>query len=661
MMLTEIRTEATGSGTPDGAHLRYRPHLDGLRAVAVYLVVAYHAGLGVFSGGFIGVDIFFVLSGFLVTKILVRDLASVGRVRGPAVLRAASSTDPPGRVRDARRDRARLLRRRNAGGGTRRARRIPGAFLYVANWYFIRQSTDYFAANVDVQPGVDFWSLAVEEQFYLVWPMLLGGLYLVTARAGRWRWWTVRTSRRSRRDSCRRSPHSVSARRELSRAYYGTDTRAYQLLAGAALALTPQLIHVGARWRRLAPWVSALSLAGLMALATSRFDMSPISRGVLVAALTVILLAALENARGGFAKNMLSTGPFTYLGRISYGAYLWHWPVIVIVAYDRSLSPISLFAIACLLATALAALSFHLIERPIRASRTLDRYKTPIIATGLAASVVCGAVVMPAILDSESSTVIALPGAGTASGLQLLDWRVAKNDRPDLPDCLGQCGAAVHSRDRHRIASSAHGRQPRMDVDPRPSPRSRSSARGHCRLRRIRPARGRSTCKCSTRREPRARNARPIGTTASSRTLDPDLIVLVHQALRRRRPAAFRSSPRTAAWSYPGTPQHEPLLMNASSASLRELQRPGRELLILEPVPDAPPGTDHSPASRAGVLPRAARTRRPDSPRRSSSSTEPKRVNPASRHSISIARSAHAGRRATPWSATSSREAMRPT
>jgi peptidoglycan/LPS O-acetylase OafA/YrhL len=588
-MLTETRTEATGSGSPDGAQLRYRPHLDGLRSVAVYLVVAYHAGLGVFSGGFIGVDIFFVLSGFLVTKILVRDLASVGRVRGRQfyarrvrrILPAAAVTlvvtaliysvvATPAEAIDAL-------------GGFR------AAFLYVANWYFIHQSTDYFAANVETNPVLTFWSLAVEEQFYLVWPMLLGGLYLVTARAGRWRWWTVRIL-----VIAAGLASAIAALRlgetELSRAYYGTDTRAYQLFAGAALALTPQLIHVGARWRRLAPWVSALSLAGLMALATSRFDMSPITRGVLVAALTVILLAALENARGGFAKNILSTGPFTYLGRISYGVYLWHWPVIVIVAYDRSLSPISLFAIACLLATALAALSFHLIERPIRASRTLDRYKTPIIATGLAASVVCGAFVMPAILDSESNTVIALPGTGNASGLQLLDWRVAQDDRSALPDCLGhavqRCTVATGTGSRVLLMGDSHAwmwiptfaeiakqRSWTLSVASHPTcPWERH-------LQVLYPTRA----ACEERQTDWYDRVVP--------SLDPDLIILVHQAFD----GAADGLPFVAedgSVAYPGTPQHEPLLMNASSASLHELQRPGRELLIIEPVPDAPPGTN---------------------------------------------------------------------
>src|SRR5262249_1681212 len=122
----------------------------------------------------------------------------------------------------------------NAAGGFR------ASFLYVANWYFIHQSTDYFAANVNASPVLHFSSLAVEEQFYLVWPMLLGGICLLAARARRWKWWVVRAAVLAiALASMLEALHFASG--NLSRAYYGTDTRAYQLLLGALLALTPQL------------------------------------------------------------------------------------------------------------------------------------------------------------------------------------------------------------------------------------------------------------------------------------------------------------------------------------------------------------------------------------------------------------------------------------
>ena len=145
------------------------------------------------------------------------------------------------------------------------------AFLYVANWYFIRQSTNYFAANVNSNPVLQFWSLAVEEQFYLVWPLLFGGLYLLTRRMLRWQWWVIRAV-----VVTVGAASMIAALRltetNLARAYYGTDTRAYQLLAGAALALTPELLHLSPRWVRPARWTAVVALAALVALATSAFD-----------------------------------------------------------------------------------------------------------------------------------------------------------------------------------------------------------------------------------------------------------------------------------------------------------------------------------------------------------------------------------------------------
>jgi peptidoglycan/LPS O-acetylase OafA/YrhL len=175
---------------PSGrSELTYRPHLDGLRCVAVYLVLAYHAGPGWFRRGFIGVDIFFVLSGYLVTRILLRDLVSMRRIdvrrfyarRVRRILPAATVVLIVTALAYAAV--ATRLQMFNALDGFR------AAFLYVSNWFFIHESIDYFGTNINRSPVLQFWSLSVEEQFYLLWPIALTGLFLATARIGRFRWW----------------------------------------------------------------------------------------------------------------------------------------------------------------------------------------------------------------------------------------------------------------------------------------------------------------------------------------------------------------------------------------------------------------------------------------------------------------------------------------
>ena len=225
----------------------------------------------------------------------------------------------------------------------------------------------------------------------------------------------------------------------LERAYYGTDTRAYQLLAGAALALTPQLLDLGSARRAARRGSSArAALAALVVLATSAFTMSPIVRGIFVATIAFVLIVALENDPGSRTQRVLSTSPMTYLGRISYGIYLWHWPVIIVCTYGRHVSPLALFAITTPVATALAALSFHLIERPIRLSSVLDRYRVPVVAIGVTTSILLGVLVMPAVLNTSDTALAALAAADRGNaGPKLLGWRKALRDY--LPTTYHDC------------------------------------------------------------------------------------------------------------------------------------------------------------------------------------------------------------------------------
>jgi peptidoglycan/LPS O-acetylase OafA/YrhL len=411
----------------------YRPHLDGLRAVAVYLVVAFHAGWDRFSGGFVGVDVFFVLSGFLVTRLLVADVVRVGGVRfGRFYARRFRRLLPAavvtllvaGVVFSAV---ASPVAVEEASGGFR------AAFLYVTNWFFIDQSADYFGADLESNPVLHFWSLAVEEQFYLVWPLLLGGLVWLGRRlGGGWRvvqvgvvvvavasvvWaWSLRDS-------------------DPVRAYYGTDARAYQLMAGAALALAPGAV---ARLGRAGRWVALGAMGALVVVSTSLVEVDPIERGVLVTVLVVGILAGMEAGSGGVLQRVLSLPPVVYLGKISYGTYLWHWPVILIGGLVLELSTVSTLAIAVLLATALASLSFQLMEHPIRISGLLDRHRLPVIAGGLTTSVICALVLVPTLLDPTTTNT---PTADTTTGftpVPPIDFDALAEDYPELVSCADQ-------------------------------------------------------------------------------------------------------------------------------------------------------------------------------------------------------------------------------
>ena len=418
----------------------YRPYLDGLRAVAVYLVVFFHAGSDRFSGGFIGVDVFFVLSGFLVTTLLLRDLRSGGRVRFGRfysrrfrrLLPAAFATliitalvfaaiASPIEVLDA------------AGG-------FKAAFLYVTNWYFIAQAASYFGADVSSNPVLHFWSLAVEEQFYLLWPLLLGGLYVAARRFGPRQWPVMRVAVAAAATASLLWAWSLKTTNP-NRAYYGTDARAYQLLAGALLALTPAVVAVLARSPRIARWLGAAALAGIIATATTWPSLDPIQRGTLITVITVAVIAAMEALPTGPAPRLLSHEPLVYLGKISYGTYLWHWPVILVITRTFQPSTTATIALTVLIATGLASISYQILEQPIRLSTLLDRHRHTVIATSLAASLIAAVVIIPTITNPTTSSAAVTQNLATAGFTPVptnINWAAIKNEQQPFHNCYGK-------------------------------------------------------------------------------------------------------------------------------------------------------------------------------------------------------------------------------
>ncbi|MGN6574512.1 MAG: acyltransferase family protein [Nocardioides sp.] len=396
----------------------YRPALDGLRTLAVYLVLLFHVGVGSFAGGFVGVDLFFVLSGFLVSTILFEELERTGR------LDLARFYD-----RRVRRLLPAAVLLVVAASGVAlvvltTVRRDPlvgdaqAALLYVANWRFLLQKNDYFGAgDVDSSLFLHFWSLSIEEQFYFVFPLLLIVLWrLERRRRG------VLVGVLGLLFAGSLVAQVLWARVDVNHAYYGTEARLYQLLAGALLAVAFRRVRDTSAVRLTSAARTAIafgSLAGMVLTASSAVDFSPSQRGLLATVFAVGLIASLAGEHGGAAVGVFSLPPLVYLGKISYGIYLWHWPVIVLL--DELVRPPTLLRAVLVagMSTMFAAASYHMLERPIRAPRLRPVFQIPAVATGLSASVVAALLVVPPVLQHErkpdlvaQGTAGALPATG---------------------------------------------------------------------------------------------------------------------------------------------------------------------------------------------------------------------------------------------------------
>jgi peptidoglycan/LPS O-acetylase OafA/YrhL len=350
-----------------GARLRYQPALDGLRAVAVLAVIAYHDGYDWARGGFLGVDAFFVLSGFLITTLLLLEyerIASIElvafwgrRLRRllPALLLVLlavavyAATDLSSFQLDSVRSDA------------------LSSLFYVTNWRFIASDNSYFQFVASPSPVQHLWSLAIEEQFYLFWPLVVLGClrlghgrrrYLVgVAVAGAVASTLVMAMLYDGTDP--------------SRAYYGTDARVHTILIGALLAVWLVVRPPSSAGARRA--MLGAGFAGALAMVWAIHTLSDTSPGyyhggsalyafAVAAVIGAVMLPVASPLRRG-----LGLAPMVFVGRISYGLYLWHWPVNVVLTESRvGVGGTELNLIRLLVTFGLAIASFFLIETPIR-------------------------------------------------------------------------------------------------------------------------------------------------------------------------------------------------------------------------------------------------------------------------------------------------------
>jgi peptidoglycan/LPS O-acetylase OafA/YrhL len=376
---TTVSAEPT-TRTRRAAGLGYLPALDGLRALAVGAVLLYHADLGSFSGGFLGVDVFFVLSGYLITCVLLDNRRTAGRVELrrfwmrrarrllPALVVLIVVTcaytvmflpDEAAKLRDD----------------------IISALAYVMNWHLIFQGQSYFESFGRAPFFQHLWSLSVEEQFYLVWPLLLSGGLVIWNGA------------RTRLAIAILALAGVSALLmallytpggDPSRVYYGTDTHASGLLIGAALAVLWPPWRLSKNTGRGAPL--ALEAAGIIGLAVllwcfmnvSEFDAGLYRGGYpAIALITALVVAVVVHPAVRLSSGVLGLAALRWIGQRSYGIYLWHWPVYLVTRPDIDVpfSGIPLLVLRVAITVAIAAASYRFVEVPIRSGvlgRRLD-------------------------------------------------------------------------------------------------------------------------------------------------------------------------------------------------------------------------------------------------------------------------------------------------
>jgi peptidoglycan/LPS O-acetylase OafA/YrhL len=400
---------------------RFRPDIEGLRAIAIVAVLLAHAGVPFLAGGYVGVDVFFVISGFLITGLLVRELEGTGTIslRGFYARRAKRLLPLSAVLLVAVGVLSMILL--SPLRNTEVAGDIIASALYVANWHFAAQSVDYFAQGLEPSPVLHLWSLAIEEQFYVVWP----GLMLAVT-------WIFRRRGHSVRPILWVAVIAIFVGSLIygivltddkpAFAYFSTFARAWELGLGAALALigTVKLPRLGA---------AALGWAGVAAIVYASFaftgETSFPGTAALVptlgAAALILSGTALAATAGGVtglkagAGWVLSLRPVRYVGRISYSWYLWHWPFIVFAA---AIWGPRLTVAAGLLAVAASwvptQLTHMLIEDPVRRAPALRRLPNRAIALGLACMAVAIGVGI-GLRDSQPTVRLAkigdVPGA----------------------------------------------------------------------------------------------------------------------------------------------------------------------------------------------------------------------------------------------------------
>lgn len=373
-----VQTQGTEGNNLPQTKNRYMPGLDGLRAIAVLAVIAYHFGWPVASGGLLGVGVFFVLSGYLITDLLMEERRRTGRINLrrfwvrrslrllPAMLLMLFAVTvylaltAPGRLPDIRGE-------------------LLSALSYTSNWYLIYRQVSYFESFGPLSPIGHLWSLAVEEQFYLLWPLFLWGIirFIPFPTRGKLAAVTLVVAAAS----LIAMAFLYVPGTDPSRVYYGTDTRAFGLLIGAAFAIFIPSRKLAESLGRVSVLLDVIGAIGLcislcMIASVDKYDDSLYRGGMLVLSVASGLVIVASASPFSKIGKFLSWKPLRWIGIRSYGIYLWHYPVQVLMSPKNPYEDSNfLYQLAQFIMTVLlSALSYRYFEQPIRNGK-LFKYK----------------------------------------------------------------------------------------------------------------------------------------------------------------------------------------------------------------------------------------------------------------------------------------------
>jgi peptidoglycan/LPS O-acetylase OafA/YrhL len=433
--------------------------------------MAFHEGIPGALGGYLGVDIFFVLSGYLITDLLVAQWARRGRLGlGGFWIRRARRLLPALAVLLVTVTAAVAVIEPGQLGSLRPA--LGAAATYSSNWYQALHHVSYFATFGPPAPLQHLWSLAIEEQFYLIWPLILGLVLLLTVN-------------RRARASIAWAGAAASALlmaflyipgTDPSLVYYGTDTHATALLVGSAIALTCPLARMITAPPELARRLDFIGMAGLAVLAWEFGHFPGADPAVYPAGLTIAALAAagliLAAAAPGSIGSLLSLPPLRWLGVRSYGIYLWHWPVIALTAavLGRQADDAWLWIIEAAVAIGLAAASWKWIESPIMRDGFLATFRT------------CRRVLVESVTAARRSPIQALPVLATVAAATVActaGYGVLRPPQSDLSGLMQQVAqgervSAATRSDQAQGTAAGHaqptpGQAPTPAASPSPS------------------------------------------------------------------------------------------------------------------------------------------------------------------------------------------------